>query len=133
MEVNLCSFLFLVGPSTMSPTGAAAWKAARLQRGSLISQDMSEFSPLGLPGPYSVSGYPDSLHGEHSIRHAPGGYPSQNGSLRPKKDGLKLDISDPFTPYQPPRKKNIISQICPCMSSTTAVEGEPLFTFNPHF
>ncbi|CAG2234714.1 unnamed protein product [Mytilus edulis] len=118
LEIVRQMFTHVTTPTTINyePNRAAAWKAARLQRGSLISQDMSEFSQLG---------YPDSLHGEHSIRHAPGGYPSQNGSLRPKKDGLKLDISNPFTPYQPPRKKNIISQICPCMSSTTAVEGGP--------
>lgn len=84
---NLCPCLkcraCYPGPSAMSPTGAAAWRAAKLQRGSLISQDMSDLSPLG-PGPYSISGYPDSQYGtpRKSIKSgqvAP--YPNGRGSI----------------------------------------------------
>ncbi|XP_052061831.1 uncharacterized protein LOC127701894 [Mytilus californianus] len=115
---NLCPCLkcraCFPGPSTMSPTGAASWKAARLQRGSLISQDMSEFSPLGLPGPYSVSGYPDSLHGSprKSIKSgqvAP--FPNGRGSIPngvPTTPGsFEQRLAQPFDFYPRTYAKNV--------------------------
>ncbi|XP_071173194.1 uncharacterized protein [Mytilus edulis] len=106
---NLCPCLkcraCFPGPSTMSPTGAAAWKAARLQRGSLISQDMSEFSPLG---------YPDSLHGgpRKSIKSgqvAP--FPNGRGSIPngvPTTPGsFEQRLAQPFDFYPRNNAKNV--------------------------
>lgn len=105
------------GPSSMSPTGGAAWREAKLQRGSLISQDMSDLSPLG-PGPYSIYGYPESQHGEHYIRRygSYGEYPMGNG------------INDTYNGGGVTRK-GIIAQLCPCLSKPAVSEGEPIVHF----
>jgi hypothetical protein len=101
----------------MSPTGAAAWHEAKLQRGSLISQDMSDLSPLG-PGPYSISGYPESQHGEHYIRRygSHGEYPTEN------------DINGAYHGGGA-TSKGIIAQLCPCLSNPAVSEGEPIVHF----
>lgn len=94
----------------MSPTGAAAWREAKFQRGSLISQDMSDLSPLG-PGPYSISGYPESQYGEHYIRRfgCHGEYPTENGINGAYHGGGATS-------------EGIIAQICPCLSKPTVSE-----------
>lgn len=75
----------------MSPTGIGAWKD---QRGSLISREFSDLSPLG-PGPFSIkSGQVAPLpYGGGSISYGGGGIPN-GGPHTPSS--IEYRLSGPF-------------------------------------